>query len=82
MMIEGRSFDFVVASDVQTRDGLGVELNENGRGPVAEVFRSDLDGTLTFTAFEENLPLRAVEMLLEHAREVLLKVPARSNGEL
>ena len=74
MIIQGRTFEFVIASDV-SRDGLGVELAEStpdGRATVAEVFRSDADGRMTFTAYEEDIPLSAIEQLLAEARRVLL----------
>jgi hypothetical protein len=74
MEIEGRTFELVIASDVHTRDGLGVELEElveGERHTVAEVFRSDEDSTVMFSAYERNLPLAAVQFLIRRAEERL-----------
>jgi hypothetical protein len=75
MIIQGRTFEFVVAGDVLTRDGLGVELWETvGDEPlcIAEVFRSDDDNSYTFSGYAEDVPLQAIERLLERARERLM----------
>ena len=74
MDVEGRTFECIIASDV-VRDGLGVELNELRDGiwvTVAEVFRSDVDGSVTFSALEPELPFAAVQILVEWARDRLV----------
>ena len=64
-------FRLQLASDVSSRDGLGLELVRENREVAAEVFRHDDLGIRTFSAFEENLPVAAIEWLLEQARERL-----------
>jgi len=63
-------FTTQVASDV-IRDGLGVELLDSSGQVVAEVFRCDSDKTVVMTTFGNDLPLHAVETLLERARSRL-----------
>ena len=76
--IGGRYYAVTVASDVATRDGIGLELDDvapaPGRGLVLEVFRDDAaDQQLLFTALSgDPLPLELVEQFLEEAREALL----------
>lgn len=50
----------IVASDVNPRDGIGVEyyLNEE---LLIEVFRDDTDRTRTVTIFKENVSLEQME---------------------
>ena len=57
----GRWYGATVASDVLTRDGLGLELDDigpaPGRGLVLEAFRDDTTGQTTFTCLTtEPLP--------------------------
>ena len=59
-----------VASDV-VRDGLGVELLDQGGKVVAEVFRSDRDRTVVVTTFDNNVPLDAVQTLIGYALQRL-----------
>lgn len=58
----GRRFEVIMASDVQ-RDGMALELTDldepPGPGPALEIFFSDVDRTMTFTAHQ------AVDMPLE-----------------
>jgi len=75
MEIDGKDYRFIVFSDVSDRDGLGVEVSielSSETRTVCEVFRSDVDGTVTFTAFEEDIPLVVVERACRMARERLL----------
>jgi hypothetical protein len=74
MNFQGREFQIVVASDITTRDGLGVELWEDvaeEHRQIAEVFRSDSNGSMEFSGYERDVPLAAIEYLLEYARETL-----------
>jgi hypothetical protein len=59
-----------VASDID-RDGLGVELLDEARNVVAEVFRSDREHTVCVNTFSNEIPLEALEQLLTRARERL-----------
>lgn len=59
-----------VASDVD-RDGLGVELLDQNRHVVAEIFRSDRDQTILINTFSYDIPLAAIEHLIARAKERL-----------
>jgi hypothetical protein len=59
-----------VASDV-IQDGVGVELLSEKGEVVAEVFRSDRDHTVVVNTFSFDVPLRALELLLDRAKECL-----------
>lgn len=58
----------VRGSDVQ-RDGMYLELIDANTGDaVAEVFYSDATHDLTISLFKPELPLRAIELLIESAK--------------
>ena len=59
-----------VASDVG-REGLGIELLDQTGQVVAEVFRSDREGTAVVNTFSYDLPLQAIEALIAQAKERL-----------
>lgn len=66
-----RRFILVRGSDVE-RDGMYLELlDEETQRAVAEVFYSDASDAMTFTAYDEDLPLRAIERLIERGKELL-----------
>ena len=50
----------VVASDVNPRDGIGVEIYRNDE-LVVEIFRDDRDRTRTVTVFKELISLELME---------------------
>ncbi len=50
----------VIASDVNPRDGIGVEIYHND-DLVVEVFRDDTERTRTITIFQENISLEQME---------------------
>ena len=50
----------VVASDVNPRDGIGVEIYSEGKLAI-EVFRDDTDRTRTVTVFEKSTSLELIE---------------------
>jgi hypothetical protein len=64
------TYRYQVASDV-VRDGLGVELIDDRRTVVAEVFRCDANNSLTISLFAEELPFSEVEKLVQMARSEL-----------
>lgn len=77
MNVGGRQFELTLASDVQA-DGLLLELDvihPDSRETCALVFRSHVDGTTTFTAYQGELPLAAVEWLVGEARRRLKSPP-------
>ena len=72
----GRYYATTLASDVATRDGLGLELEDvgpaPGRGRVLEAFQDDTTGLFTFTAFvADPLPFPLVEQFVGEARRRL-----------
>lgn len=74
----GRHYATTLASDVSTRDGLGLELEDVGpapaRGLVLEAFQDDTSGLFTFTAFvADPLPFELVEQFVAEARRGLTK---------
>lgn len=54
----------IVASDVNSRDGIGVELYD-GDTLLVEIFRDDTERTRTVTVFQENVPLERMERAIE-----------------
>jgi len=50
----------IIASDVNGRDGIGVEIYRNDE-LVAEVFRDDTDKTRTTRVFKENISIELME---------------------
>jgi len=66
-----RSFRYQMGSDLQ-RDGMFLELLENeDLDALAEVFYSDMDGSMTFTTYVKDLPLEAIERLIAEGRRRL-----------
>lgn len=78
-MIEilGQSYGVTVGSDIQ-RDGMYLEVEDNAKAVLAEVFYSDRDNSMTFTSYRADLPLPLVEWLIAHAKERL--TPTSRNG--
>jgi hypothetical protein len=64
------TYRYQIASDI-VRDGLGVELIDDHRNVVAEVFRCDANNSLTISLFAEELPFSEVEKLVQMARSEL-----------
>jgi hypothetical protein len=72
----GHWYATTLASDVLTRDGIGLELDDiapaPGRGSVLEAFHDYTTGALTFTAHvTDPLPLELVEQFVAEARHRL-----------
>jgi len=63
-------FKTQVASNV-VRDGLGVELIDASGNVIAEVFRCDRDHTVIVSTFGNDIPVQAMERLLQRARSEL-----------
>lgn len=78
-MIEilGQNYGVTVGSDIQ-RDGMYLEVEDNAKAVLAEVFYSDRDNSMTFTSYRTDLPLPLVEWLIAHAKERL--TPTSGNG--
>ncbi|OJF96453.1 hypothetical protein [Pararhizobium antarcticum] len=76
MEFGGRKFESVRGSDVE-RDGMYIEVSEkigNQQRVMLEVFYSDEDNRMTFTAFEKDLPFELIEQVAQTARERLTPV--------
>ena len=67
------SYELVMGSDVTDRDGMYLELNDSSMEtmPLAEVFYSDIDGSMTASTFGNSLPLDAVEWMIGVAKRRL-----------
>lgn len=50
----------IIASDVNERDGIGIEVYRNDK-LVVEIFRDDTDKTRTITVYKENISLELME---------------------
>ncbi len=72
-MLNGREYELLRAS---SRDGMTLELCLVGApiGPVAQVYYRDEDGSMTFSAFERDVPFELIEMLVRNAREALTPI--------
>lgn len=51
-----------------------LEVEDDAKAVVAEVFYSDRDHSMTFTGYRANLPLPLVEWLIGHAKERLIQL--------
>lgn len=54
----------VVASDINPRDGIGVEIYRDDE-LVVEIFRDDTDRTRTVTVFKKNISLELMEECIQ-----------------
>ncbi|WP_428240753.1 hypothetical protein [Gynuella sp.] len=54
----------VIASDVSSRDGIGVEIYRNDE-EVVEIFRDDSEKTRTITVFKETISLELMEECIQ-----------------
>lgn len=66
-------YRLILASDVSSRDGMGLELIDAGSGArLAEVFQDEATGERTVTVFNSrSIPLADFEWFLEQAGEQL-----------
>lgn len=70
---ETAGFELVMGSDVAERDGMYLELNDGSveTMPLAEVFYSDTDGSMSASTFGNTIPLDAVEWMIAEAKRRL-----------
>ncbi|MFC7445614.1 hypothetical protein [Mesoflavibacter profundi] len=54
----------IIASDVNERDGIGVEIYRNDK-LIAEIFRDDTKKTRTIRVFKENISLELMEECIQ-----------------
>jgi hypothetical protein len=55
---------FIIASDIHSRDGIGVEIYRNDE-LVVEIFRDDTKRTRTVTVYNEDIDLELMEEAIE-----------------
>ncbi|WP_322417189.1 hypothetical protein [Mesorhizobium huakuii] len=67
-MIElaGRSYEATIGSDVQ-RDGIYLELVDQENHIVGEIFLSDVDGKMTVTLCQAEVPVEVVQWMIARA---------------
>jgi len=53
-----------IASDVNQRDGIGIEVYRNNE-MVLEIFRDDTDKTRTVTVYKKDIPLELIQESIE-----------------
>lgn len=68
-MIElaGRSYEATIGSDVQ-RDGMYLELVDQDKHVVGEIFFSDVDGEMAITLCQPGVPIEVVEWMIARAK--------------
>jgi len=77
METEIKGYRTVLGSDVK-RDGMYLELVvQTTDDEVAEVFYSDVDGKMTISVFQPEMPLPVIEQLIEQAKQ---RLPPVSKG--
>jgi hypothetical protein len=59
----------IIASDVNERDGIGIEVYRNDK-LVVEIFRDDTNKTRTITVFKENISLELMEECISTFKKV------------
>ncbi|MGB6034719.1 MAG: hypothetical protein WBG42_00525 [Cryomorphaceae bacterium] len=58
----------LIASDVNKRDGVGIEVYRNNE-MILEIFRDDSDKTRTVSAYKADIPLELIEEAIEIFKE-------------
>ena len=71
--IFGHSYGATVGSDID-RDGMYLELADDAKVVIAEIFYSDDTGNMTFTSHRADLPLPLIEWLIAQAKVRLAPV--------
>jgi len=64
MAFDRSIYQIVRASDVSTRDGIGVEISHKGK-LVCEIFRDDTDRTRTVWLASQEVPLEDLEGFIQ-----------------
>jgi len=70
MLINGIEYGIQFASDINPRDGLGLECCINNV-PILEIFRDDENKRYVVNLFQQNVPLEILEALIPTARKEL-----------
>lgn len=72
--------EYIVASDVNTRDGIGIEVWVDGELAL-ELFRDNTKKTKTLTAFVEGISIETVEAALEAFKKKIPGEYLSSSGD-
>lgn len=69
----GVGYELVMGSNLADRDGMYLELNDGSMEsmPLAEVFYSDVDGSMSVSTFGNSLPVDAVDWIISEAKRRL-----------
>lgn len=67
MLLE-KNYKVVVASDVNSRDGIGVEIYRNNE-LLIEIFRDDTERTRTVTVFGDSVSLELMEEAIQKFKD-------------
>ncbi|MBD9632713.1 MULTISPECIES: hypothetical protein [Pseudomonadaceae] len=70
MLINGIEYRIQFASDVNPRDGLGLECWADNV-PILEIFRDDRNQRYVVNLFQQDVPLEILEALIPTARKEL-----------
>lgn len=70
MTFDRSNYTVVIASDVSTRDGIGVEISRDGE-LVCEIFRDDTARTRTVWLAKQNVALEELEGFIEIFRAAI-----------
>lgn len=70
MQINGTQYRIQFASDINPRDGLGLECCI-GTTPILEIFRDDRNRRYVVNLFKQDVPLEVLEALIPTARAEL-----------
>lgn len=71
----------IVASDVNKRDGIGIEVYHN-ENLILEIFRDDTEKSRTVTTYNDSIPLEVMEYSIEQFKKEIpnefIKYPDQS----
>ena len=70
-----KDFKVIIASDVDKRDGIGIEIWDWEESKILiEIFRDDENEDYTISLYEEGLPLNLIEECIERFRKEIPSV--------
>ena len=70
-ILNKEKYEIIIASDVSTRDGIGIEIYEEGE-LILDIFRDDTKKTKEVTLFKEQISVEIIEEALQLFKE---KIP-------
>ncbi len=63
-LLNKQKYEIIIASDVSTRDGIGIEIYEDGE-IIIDIFRDDTKKTKEITLFREQISVEIIEEALQ-----------------